>query len=236
MIVLGVESSASSASVAIIKDGKLLSEVFSDTGMTHSQTLLPMIESCMKNAEIKIDDIDRIAVANGPGSFTGVRIGIATVKGLAFTNNIPCTEVSTLESMAYNISFFDGIICSVMDARCNQVYTASFENTAECKVIRLSEDTAISIDELGKKIVDSGKSVILVGDGAELCYNKLKDSIDSLYIAPLNIRKQRAASVALCSLNYDSKNAEAISVNYIRLPQAQRELIKKQTLTKIKED
>lgn len=232
MIVLGVESSASSASAAIVKDGKLLSEVFSDTGLTHSQTLLPMIESCIKNAEISINDIDRISVANGPGSFTGVRIGISTVKGIAFTENIPCTEVSTLESMAYNVSVFDGVICSVMDARCNQVYTALFENTDGCKVNRLTDDAAISIDELGEKLKNSEKKIILVGDGAELCYNRLVSTIDSLYIAPVNLRKQKASSVALCSLNYEPKSPEEIAVNYIRLPQAQRELIKKQSLSK----
>lgn len=230
MTVLGVESSATAASAAIIKDGKLVSEVFSDTGLTHSQTLLPMIESCMKNANVTSDDIDSIAVANGPGSFTGVRIGIATVKGVAFTNNIPCVEVSTLESMAYNIPAFDGIICSAMDARCNQVYTAFFENFDGCKVKRLSEDVAISIDELGEKIKNIGKSVILVGDGAEICYNKLKDDINFLYLSPVNLRKQRASSVAVCSMIYSGKNAEEISVNYIRLPQAQRELAKKQNL------
>lgn len=232
MTILGVESSATAASAAIIKDGKLVSEVFSDTGLTHSQTLLPMIESCMKNANITAENIDSIAVANGPGSFTGVRIGIATVKGIAFTNDIPCTQVSTLASMAYNIPVFDGIICSVMDARCNQVYTAFFENIGGCKVNRLSEDTAISIDELGEKIRNFGKPVILVGDGAEVCYNKLKDSIISLFLAPINIRKQRASSVAVCSMNYEGRDAEKIAVNYIRLPQAQRELVKKQNLSK----
>lgn len=232
MIILGVESSATAASAAIISNGKLISEVFSDTGLTHSQTLLPMIESCMKNAGISVGSVDSIAVANGPGSFTGVRIGIATVKGIAFTNNIPCVEVSTLESMAYNIPIFDGIICSVMDARCNQVYTAFFENKDGCKVNRLSEDTAISIDELGEKIVNLGKSVILVGDGAEICYNKLKDKVSPLHISPANVRKQKASSVALCSMNYDGTDAENISVNYIRLPQAQRELAKKQNLSK----
>jgi len=232
MTILGVESSATAASAAIIKDGKLLSEIFSDTGLTHSQTLLPMIESCIKNAGICVEYIDSIAVANGPGSFTGVRIGIATVKGLAFTNNIPCVQVSTLESMAYNIPIFGGIICSVMDARCNQVYTAFFENTDGCKVNRLSEDMAISIDELGEEITNYGKAVILVGDGAEICYNKLKDKVTSLYIAPINIRKQKASSVALCSMNHEGMDAEKIAVNYIRLPQAQRELAKKQNLSK----
>lgn len=227
MIVLGIDSSATAASAAILKDNKLLSEVFSDTGLTHSQTLLPMIDSCMKNAGINIDDVDLIAVANGPGSFTGVRIGIATVKGIAFTKNIPCVEVSTLECMAHNITSFDGVICSVMDARCNQVYTAFFENTEFCKVNRLSEDTAMSIDELGEKIVELSKKIIFVGDGAELCYEKLKDKVTNLFIAPSHIRKQRASGVALASKFEESKSSKDITVNYIRLPQAQRELIKR---------
>lgn len=228
MIVLGVDSSATAASAAIVKDGKLVSEVLSDTGLTHSQTLLPMIKTCLDNAGLSIDNIDLIAVANGPGSFTGVRIGIATVKGIAFTNNIPCAEVSTLESMAYNVSDFDGIICSAMDARCNQVYTAFFENHSCCKVNRLSDDTAMSIDELGKKIKETEKNVIFVGDGAEICYNKLNSIIDNISIVPQNIRKQRASGVAICSLVKQAKKAEDITVNYIRLPQAQRELVKKQ--------
>ncbi len=232
MITLGIDSSATAASVAIINDGKLVSEIFSDTGLTHSQTLLPMIEKCLQMANISVENIDLIAIANGPGSFTGVRIGIATVKGIAFTNNIECVEVSTLESMAYNLPVFDGIICSVMDARCNQVYTAMFENTDGCKVNRLSDDTAISIDELCEQLKNIGKSIIFIGDGAEICYNKLSSDINSLYISPVNIRKQRASSVALCGLDKEKKTAKDIAVNYIRLPQAQRELAKKQNLSK----
>lgn len=227
MIILGVDSSATAASAAIIADGKLLSEVFSDTGLTHSQTLLPMIDNCLKMAGISIDDINLIAVANGPGSFTGVRIGIATVKGIAFTNNIPCVEISTLESMAHNQVCFDGIICSVMDARCNQVYTALFESIDYCKVNRLSEDSAMSIDELGNIIAELDKKVIFVGDGADICYNKLKDRTDNICIAQPHMKKQRASSVAMCGLKKESKESKNITVNYIRLPQAQRELLKK---------
>lgn len=232
MIVLGVDSSATSASAAIFKDNVLLSEVYSDTGLTHSQTLLPMIDNCMKMANVTAGDIDLIAISNGPGSFTGVRIGLATVKGIAFTKNIPCVEVSTLEGLAHNVSCFCGVICSVMDARCNQVYTAFFETDDACKVSRLSDDEAISIDELGEKIKKIDKSVILVGDGAKICYDKLKTEGDNLFIAPENVRKQRASSVALCSLTKQTKSASEIAVNYIRLPQAQRELTKKQSLKK----
>ena len=226
MIVLGVDSSATSASAAIFKDNVLLSEVYSDTGLTHSQTLLPMIDNCMKMANVTAGDIDLIAISNGPGSFTGVRIGLATVKGIAFTKNIPCVEVSTLEGLAHNVSCFCGVICSVMDARCNQVYTAFFETDDACKVSRLSDDEAISIDELGEKIKKIDKSVILVGDGAKICYDKLKTEGDNLFIAPENVRKQRASSVALCSLTKQTKSASEIAVNYIRLPQAQRSLPK----------
>lgn len=227
MIILGVDSSATAASASILNDGKLLSEVFSDTGLTHSQTLLPMINDCIKNAGITVEDIDVIAVANGPGSFTGVRIGIATVKGIAFTNDTPCVEVSTLESMAFNVASFDGVICSVMDARCNQVYTAFFETDNYCKVNRLSEDDAMSIDKLGEKIIEMNKKVIFVGDGAQLCYEKLKDKISDVFIAPKHIQKQRASGVALASMYKESKSANEVAVNYIRLPQAQRELAKK---------
>ena len=216
MTVLGIDSSATSASAAIFKDDIILSEVYSDTGLTHSQTLLPMIDNCMKMAGISSDDVDLIAISNGPGSFTGVRIGLATVKGIAFTNNIPCAEVSTLEGMAYNVSCFRGIICSVMDARCSQVYTSFFESTDGCKVNRLSEDEAISIDELGERIKKFDKPVILVGDGAKICFEKLSADNDNLSIAPENIRKQRASSVAMCALNKETKSAAEIAVNYIR--------------------
>lgn len=228
MIVLGVDSSATAASAAVVKNGILVSEVFSQTGLTHSQTLLPMIDNCIKMAGITVDDVDLISVANGPGSFTGIRIGIATVKGIAFTNNIPCVEVSTLESMAYNLPFFDGIVCPVMDARCNQVYTAMFKNDKECKVNRLTDDEAMSIDELCEIIKKTDEKVIFVGDGAELCYNRMKDCCDNVFIASQHIRMQRASSVAVCSVDKERKNSKNVSVNYIRLPQAQRELAKKQ--------
>lgn len=228
MIVLGIDSSATSASAAIVKDGKLVSEVYSHTGLTHSQTLLPMINNCTEIAGITVDDIDLIAVVNGPGSFTGVRIGIATVKGIAFTNDIPCVEVSTLECMAYNVSCFDGIICSAMDARCNQVYVATFRGDCDCKVNRLTDDEAMPVNELCEKLKETGERIIFVGDGAELCYNNIKESYDNAFLAPRHIRMQRASSAALCAGGKTQKESKEIAVNYIRLPQAQRELAKKQ--------
>ncbi len=227
MIILGIDSSATAASVAVVENNKLVSEIFSDTGLTHSQTLMPMIENCIKTAGIGVDDIDLIAVTNGPGSFTGVRIGIATVKGIAFTNDIPCAEISTLESLAYNVPFFDGIICSVMDARCNQVYSALFEAENDNKIKRLSEDTAISIDDLGNKLLEINKPVLFVGDGADICYDKLKNVLFNVSIAPPTLKKQRASSTAYCGASSEQKSSKNLAVNYIRLPQAQRELLKK---------
>jgi len=232
MKILSIECSATPCSVAVSENGEILASEFINEKLTHSQTLMPMVESVLSDLKISMNDIGGLAVSAGPGSFTGIRIGISAVKGLAAPKSLPCAAISTLLAMAYNYCDTDCIICAVMDARCNQVYTAFFENTDGCKVNRLSEDTAISIDELGEKITNYGKAVILVGDGAEICYNKLKDKVTSLYIAPINIRKQKASSVALCSMNHEGMDAEKIAVNYIRLPQAQRELAKKQNLSK----
>lgn len=232
MIVLGIDSSATAASAAVISDGKLVSENFSDTGLTHSQTLLPMIEKSLQMANISVEDIDLIAVANGPGSFTGVRIGIATVKGIAFTNNIECVEVSTLESMAYNIPVFDGIICSVMDARCNQVYTALF-NCGN----RLCEDKAVLIDELGNELKQYDKKIVFIGDGSVLCYEKLHEIIQNCEISNENIRYVHGSSVGFLAETKIANGEELIeSANlvpfYLRLPQAERELNNKKSLKK----
>lgn len=224
MVVLCVESSATVASSAVIENDKVLSEVFLNVGLTHSQTLMSTILTALRNANKSIDEIDLIAVTNGPGSFTGIRIGISSVKGLAFTNNIPCCAVSTLESLAFNIPFFDGIICPVMDARCNQVYTAFFEKNNN-KLVRLSEDEAISIENLEKKLKILNKNVIFVGDGAKICYNFLSKSNLNLYLPSENLLFQRASSAGFCAISSGIKTShDKLLPLYLRLPQAQREL------------
>ena len=224
MKILGIDSSAKSASVAVIDNDKILSEFFINTGHTHSQTLMPMINDALKCANISVNDIDLFAVNKGPGSFTGIRIGIATVKGMADVCKKPCIGISTLEAMSYNLLCTDCIACCVMDARCKQVYCALFE-IHDGNIDRLTEDSAISIQELQNILKKYEKNKIFVGDGAELCYNELSDKLSNVYIAPENIRYQRASGVCLVARGKDSfVEAEELVPEYLRLSQAEREL------------
>ena len=174
MLILSLDSTAVSASVALVRDGALLAEYTVNTGLTHSETLLPMVEATLKMTHTDIDDVDLFACNVGPGSFTGVRIGAATVKGLAFGKNKPCVAVSTLESLAHNVSDVDAVICPVMNARRQQVYTATFELCGGV-LKRLTADRAISIAELGAELEKLNKPVYFVGDGAKMTFDALAD-------------------------------------------------------------
>lgn len=224
MKILAIECSSLSAGVAITDDSKLLGESFVNVGLTHSQTLMPMVENVLKSTGIDIKDIDTFAVSAGPGSFTGVRIGVSALKGLADAQDKPCFSVSSLEAIAYPFMNFDGIVCAVMDARCNQVYTASFENGE-----RITDDEAILIDELKERFADYDKKIMLVGDGAVLVFDRVKDSIDKIYLSPTQMRYTHASSVALLafdkiSLGDNTVPSKELLPVYLRLPQAQREL------------
>lgn len=226
MKILGIDSSAKSASVAVIEDGKILSSFFINTGLTHSQTLMPMIENAMKCADVSLDEIDLIAVNKGPGSFTGVRIGVAAAKGIADTKKIKCVGISTLESMAYNLLPFDCIACAVMDARCSQVYTALFDIT-DGQVTRIEDDSAISISQLEEKLKNYSKTIIFVGDGADLCYNTIGKNTNNTQLAFEAYKYQNAVGVCLaaqnCEVSLYSDGYELVP-EYLRLPQAEREL------------
>lgn len=226
MRILAVDSSAKSCSAAIVDDNKTLGSFFINTALTHSQTLVPMIDAVLKNTCTELETIDCFAVSAGPGSFTGVRIGVSAVKGLAMPLNKPCASVSTLESMAYNILDKDCIVCAVMDARCNQVYNALFDNTCG-EVTRLCDDRALSIEDLGKELNNFKSEVILLGDGAELCYNSFKEQNGNIILASESRRYQNAVGVALASQNKELISASELMPTYLRLPQAERELKKK---------
>ncbi|MEE1219038.1 MAG: tRNA (adenosine(37)-N6)-threonylcarbamoyltransferase complex dimerization subunit type 1 TsaB [Ruminococcus sp.] len=233
MKILAIDTSATAASVAVVDDEALVGEFFINTKITHSQTLVPMIDELCKNISMPLNDIDAIAVNAGPGSFTGVRIGVAAAKGLAFPDNKKCVSVSTLESMAYNLLGNDCIVCAVMDARCAQVYNALFKIT-DSGVERICDDRALSISELSEELKQYNEKIILVGDGAKICYDAFKDVLSNVHIAPINNRFQRAASTAMAALKYVELNntmscAELMPI-YLRLPQAQRELNKKREL------
>lgn len=230
MKILGVESSATAASVAVYLDGKIISQVQSNTGLTHSQTLLPMVETVLSSTSNTLKDMDYIAVSNGPGSFTGVRIGVSAVKGMAQPLNIKCVEVSTLEAIAKPLECTGCYAVAVMDARCNQVYTAQFN--CENGFTRVTQDEAITIDELGEKLKNVTKPIVLIGDGTLVAYAKLKDVISDIQIANPSIRYQSAANVCIIAAQkveggFEGNEAQQVLPNYLRLSQAERELKKK---------
>ena len=221
MLMLCLESSAKTASAALFKDGKFLGQYFQADGLTHSRTLLPMAESLLKNTDHTVSDLGLIAVAHGPGSFTGLRIGMAAAKGLAWALEIPTVGVSTLEAMAYGGPCMEGsLLCCCMDARRQQVYNALFE-IREGRPCRLCPDRAIAIEDLAKELGE--KSWILLGDGAELCYNAMDRQRLCLHLAPEALRLQSARGVGLAAMEKEPHSADELLPVYLRLSQAERE-------------
>ncbi|MBQ7375800.1 MAG: tRNA (adenosine(37)-N6)-threonylcarbamoyltransferase complex dimerization subunit type 1 TsaB [Clostridia bacterium] len=233
MKILSVDSSATVASVALCENGRLLAEYTLNNKNTHSETLLPMIESLISFFSMEVGDVDLFAVSTGPGSFTGVRIGTATVKGLAFASDKPCVGVSTLEAIAYNLRFHKGIVCPVMNARRSQVYTAIFRSDGE-KLERLTEDLAISISELDGMLAEYDEETVLAGDGYDICVGVFEKT--TVRPVPERLRHQSAFSVAEAALAaYESgrycSDAE-LGVEYLRPSQAERERAEREAANK----
>ena len=222
MLILAFESSAKPASAALVKDGQLLSQYMQCSALTHSRTLLPMAEDMLKNAELRLSDVDLIAVAHGPGSFTGIRIGVATVKGLAWAAEKPCVGVSTLEAMAWHGLAVGGYICPVMDARRSQVYNALFK-IENGRPVRMTEDRPIALGELSKEVTALNAPVFLVGDGAALCYEHFTAHGVPCVMGPDNLRWQDAWGVAMAAADKAPGNADELLPVYLRLSQAERE-------------
>lgn len=222
MLILAFESSARAASAALCRDGRLVSQYSQCSALTHSRTLLPMAEDMLKNAEIALADVDLIAVAHGPGSFTGIRIGVSTVKGLSWAAEKPCVGVSTLEAMAWHGLSAGGYICPVMDARRSQVYNALFE-IQDQKPRRLSEDRPLALSELAEEVRALNTPVFLVGDGAELTAVYFRENNIPYRLAPENLRWQSAWGVAMAAADKPAAGADALLPVYLRLSQAERE-------------
>lgn len=222
MLILAFESSAKPASAALVKDGQLLSQYMQCSALTHSRTLLPMAEDMLKNAELRLSDVDLIAVAYGPGSFTGIRIGVSTVKGLAWAAEKPCVGVSTLEAMAWHGLGAGGYICPVMDARRSQVYNALFK-IENGRPVRMTEDRPIALEELAKEVTALGAPVFLIGDGAALCFEYFTAHGVPCVMAPDNLRWQDAWGVAMAAADKTPGNADELLPVYLRLSQAERE-------------
>lgn len=232
MKILALETSATAASAAVCEDESLIAQTFQRTGLTHSATLMPMVESMLKNAGMTLQEMDLIAVAAGPGSFTGLRIGVSAAKGLAWPLDKPCAGVSTLEAMAWQLVGMEGVVCAAMDARRQQVYNALFE-LSDGKPVRLTPDRAISLEELEKELAKVEKTQIMVGDGAHLCYNTYEKIGRPVKMAPPHLLFQSAWGVARCALeqarNGQLTDAAGLVPNYHRLSQAERERLAKQS-------
>ena len=226
---LSLDTSSLAASAALWEDERLLGGFFINAKLTHSQTAMPMVEDLLKATQTSLSQVDLFAVSTGPGSFTGLRIGIAAVKGMAHALGKPCIPVSTLKGMAYNLLGFDGYVCPVMDARCQQVYTALFEMVGG-RPVQVEEDSAIPLTQLENRLSRLSKRVFLVGDGAKLCYNECIGSCPNIVLAPPSLLFQKASSVAQAALEdlEAAVPAAELAPAYLRLPQAERELLRKQ--------
>lgn len=233
MRILALDSSGLVASVAIVEsDGvteQTIAEYTVNYKKTHSQTLLPMLDEIVKMTELDLSTIDAIAVAAGPGSFTGLRIGSATAKGLGFALEKPLIHVSTLEGIAYNLCGSSDIVCPILDARRGQVYTGIYQFDGE-ELIVLEDQMAVLIEELGEKLHGYDKRIVFLGDGVPVFQEKLKKTIMSgrdIAFAPANMNRQRAASVGTLALRYyrDGRveNAADHKPDYLRVSQAERE-------------
>lgn len=230
MKLLSVDSTATACSVALMEDEKVLGEFYCNTKLTHSQTLMVMTEQMMSCTGYTLQDIDGFAVSAGPGSFTGVRIGVSAVKGMAMALHKPCVGVSTLEAMAQNLRHLTGIVCALMDARCGQVYTALFR--VEKGVLeRLTEDSAMPADQVAENCGRYEGPVYLAGDGAELCSRREDFQTLSAVLLPEPLRFQRACGVAKAArerfLRGEEVDASKLMPVYLRPPQAERELKKR---------
>lgn len=220
MNILAIDTSAVTASAAILCDGEIKGQVSFTNGLTHSQTIMPIIDYCLKGASLCASDIDLFAVAVGPGSFTGLRIGVGTAKGLSYGCGKPCVGVSTLKALAYNIAPTDKLIVPIMDARRNQVYCAAYKYSAD-KLVTVLEPEALGIDDLIKKLPEN---VIFVGDAVKVHRDYIKQSFGkACSFAPPQSCLQNAACVAYAATLESPCAPQDLEVVYLRKPQAQRE-------------
>lgn len=231
MKVLAIDSSGLVASVALLTEDELLAEYTTNYRKTHSQTLLPMLDEIVKMTNIDLEEIDAIAISKGPGSFTGLRIGAATVKGLALVLDVPIIPVPTVDGLAYNLYQSDGIVCPLMDARRNQVYTGLYKWVDnEFKV--LLEQRPLAIEEIANEINKIGEEVIFLGDGVKVFEEQIKEVVEvDYYFAPAHLSRQRAGAIGALGIEYYKKgilaDADEFVPTYLRMSQAERELERK---------
>ena len=226
MNVLAIDTSGPVCGVCILSDGAVRYEAAAMNKLTHSTNLMPMIDTALAASGMALKDMDRIAVVTGPGSFTGVRIGVAAAKGFAWGGEIPCYGISTLEAMAETLGIYQGYVCPCMDARRSQVYNALFYVNRRV-MERIQPDRAMALSDLGEELKNLPEPVFLVGDGSVLCYNTLKEAVPGLVLPPEHRMHQRASGVALLAERKvaagKTGDANGLTPNYLRLSQAERE-------------
>ncbi|MBQ2754243.1 MAG: tRNA (adenosine(37)-N6)-threonylcarbamoyltransferase complex dimerization subunit type 1 TsaB [Clostridia bacterium] len=220
MKILAIDSCSNVATGAVVSDGVVVSEFVINNKKTHSVKLLPAIENMLADADLTYNDIDLFACTTGPGSFTGQRIGVATLKGLAHAVNKPVVGVSSLKSLAYNVKYFDGLICPIMDARRQQVYTATFDG----QLNTICEDRAMALSDLLDEL--KGKKVIFLGDGVASFKDIITDTLgNNAFFAPPNLVNSRGSSVAMCAMETENhQRYDQLLPSYLRMSQAEREL------------
>lgn len=239
MYILALDGSGLTAGVAVLDENKILADYSVNYKKTHSQTLLPMLDEVMKMLEMDVSQIDYIALTGGPGSFTGLRICAGMAKGLGLALDKPLVSVPTVEALAYNYEGSDKLICPLMDARRNQVYTGiySFENDnseeSNSKIHVISEQEAVSIQEILEKVNGLGREVVFLGDGVSVNEKYIRELVKVPYrIAPAHLRMQNAASVGRCALKMISEEKLVSAMDfipeYLRLSQAERERMEKE--------
>ena len=226
MKILALESSATACSAALCEGEKIIAQTVQNSGLTHSRTLMPMVQDLLRTCDSCLERVDVIAVAAGPGSFTGLRIGVSTAKGLAWAGDNPCAPCSTLESMAWQMAHVDGVVVAVMDARRQQVYNALFR-VRNGVPERMAPDRAISLEDLKEELDRLEGDKWLVGDGAQLCWDAWNGTLEGLRLAPVHLRWQTAWGVARAALELIAADklvsGEQLAPVYHRLSQAERE-------------
>lgn len=230
MMLLALESSAKAASCALFQEGNLLASAWQAAGLTHSRTLLPMVEDMLRSSDVSLENVDAFAVAVGPGSFTGLRIGAAAAKGLAWALEKPCVPVSTLEAMAWPLAHWKGNIVCAMDARRQQIYHAVFR-ADNGRLSRLREDCAVSLEDAADGLKALEGPLMIVGDGAELCFDFLRSRDVDCGLAPGHLRLQSAVGVGLAAWRQwpgGAVSAQELSPVYLRLSQAERERLERE--------
>lgn len=226
MIILSVDSSSSTATCALVKEDKILGEINLNDKKEHSVILMDLIDSLLTRCNLTLDDVDGFAISEGPGSFTGLRIGMATIKGLAFGSNKPCLAISTLDTLAYNVVNFNGIICPIMDALRGNVYTNLYKNN-NGKLEAISEANCLSIEELVSILKGKNEPVIFLGDGLIKHKDYLLENLSNLSFAPLNSNYPKASSLGELAIQlFNSgvtQDLNKIAPVYLRKSQAERE-------------